>query len=137
MPTLLYNDKTSQISGFAGNLPTSHDEISFWLEYWPKARFGTLSKGLKRPGFPPISENPGLLQWTWRESNPRPKASPPEHLPSQPFLLTFPPLHGKWPPCSFSSFILRPLSQSFDSVVSYDHDAGIREHRYNRADERP
>ena len=27
------------------------------------------------------------LLWTWRESNPRPKASPSKHLPSQPLLL--------------------------------------------------
>jgi len=76
------------------------------------------------------------FQWTWRESNPRPKASPSEHLPSQPFLLEFPRQSGERPPQCFGSFILRPLPQSFGSVVSYDHDAGIREHRYNRADER-
>lgn len=32
-----------------------------------------------------ISRQP-LFKWTWRELNPRPKAHPPEHLPSQSLL---------------------------------------------------
>jgi len=30
--------------------------------------------------------NTAFYKWTWRELNPRPKAHPPEHLPSQSLL---------------------------------------------------
>ena len=37
--------------------------------------------------------------------------------------LTFPPVHGNQHPCTFSSFMIRPASQSFDTVVSYMFEA--------------
>ena len=50
--------------------------------------------------------------------------------------LTFPHLCGEQLPHKVSSFIIRLPPQSFDGIVSRDHDAGIRRHRYDRADER-
>ena len=48
-------------------------------------------KGLPHRGNPFMDlagiEPAATLLWTWRESNPRPKASPSKHLPSQPLLL--------------------------------------------------
>ena len=39
--------------------------------------------------------------------------------------LTFPPVHGNQHPCTFSSFMIRPASQSFDTVVSYMFEAWV------------
>ena len=39
--------------------------------------------------------------------------------------LTFPPVHGNQHPCTFSSFMIRPAPQSFDTVVSYMFEAWV------------
>ena len=48
--------------------------------------------------------------------------------------LTFPPVHGNQHPCTFSSFIIRPASQSFDTVVSYMFEAWVLKCRCFKSD---
>ena len=48
--------------------------------------------------------------------------------------LTFPPVHGNQHPCTFSSFMIRPASQSFDTVVSYMFEAWILKCRCFKSD---
>ena len=48
--------------------------------------------------------------------------------------LTFPPVHGNQHPCTFSSFMIRPASQSFDTVVSYMFEAWVLKCRCFKSD---
>ena len=48
--------------------------------------------------------------------------------------LTFPPVHGNQHPCTFSSFMIRPASQSFDTVVSYMFEARVLKCRCFKSD---
>ena len=48
--------------------------------------------------------------------------------------LTFPPVHGNQHPCTFSSFMIRPAPQSFDTVVSYMFEAWVLKCRCFKSD---
>ena len=48
--------------------------------------------------------------------------------------LTFPPVHENQHPCTFSSFMIRPASQSFDTVVSYMFEAWVLKCRCFKSD---
>ena len=48
--------------------------------------------------------------------------------------LTFPSVHGNQHPCTFSSFMIRPASQSFDTVVSYMFEAWVLKCRCFKSD---
>ena len=74
--------------------------------------------------------------WTRRESNPRPKAhSLYFYYHSLLLWLTpFPPVSGNRQPDTFSSFIIRPCTQSLMHVVSHIVDARILRCECPRAD---
>ena len=70
-------------------------------------------------------------EWSWRESNPRPKTHPMYFYYHSPFFFipsavrSFPLLYGNEHPYRFSSFILRLTAQSFAGIVSHMFDTGF------------